>query len=125
MKHSDHDPLPPGGDGTHEELLKLLDRQEAPAPELQQRFEARLQHAAVPAMTPTPGRLASLFQRYWPSRPAWAFAYSCCLLVAGIEAGQWLPDGKSVTPQTTSALICPVMSAPGEWLPALEKAQLA
>lgn len=125
MKHSDHDPLRPGGDGTHDELFSLLDRQEAPAPELQQRFEARLQQTAVPAMTPVPGRLASLFQRYWPSRPAWAFAYSCCLLVAGLFAGQWLPDGTSATPQTTSALICPVMSAPGEWLPALEKAQLA
>jgi|SRR5690606_33202463 len=123
MKHSDHDPLLPGGDSVHDELLELLDRQEAPAPDLQQRFAARLQQAAVSA--PAPGRVASLFQRYWPSRPAWAFAYSCCLLVAGLFAGQWLPDRNSDSPQTTSALICPVMSAPGDWLPALEKPQLA
>lgn len=125
MKHIDDDDLPQGNAGQEDELLALLDRQETPDSGLTQRFAARLAQAGHEAKAKRQGALSGLFQRYWPSRPAWAFAYSCCLLSAGLLAGQWLPGGMDAGTPSTTALVCPVLSAPVEWLPALDKPRFA
>lgn len=125
MKHIDDDDLPLAGTDPEDALLALLDRQEQPDPGLQQRFAARLAQAGHKADARRQGPLTMLFQRYWPARPVWAFAYSCCLLSAGLVAGQWLPGSMDDGAQASTALICPVLSAPVEWLPALDQPRFA
>ena len=104
-----------GVDNDDHELLTLLDRQEQPSLLMAERFDMVLQQQSKAAP------VSALFQRYWPSRPAWAFAYSCCLVGIGVLAGQ-LPlegDGKIPDSETGSAaLVCPVHTSPGLWLPA-------
>lgn len=121
----------------YQQLFSLLDCEEVVSPAMNRRFAATLQ-AAAPASAPStmPTRTvasyaAAGFQRFWPSRPAWAGAYSCALLLCGVLTGQLLPTNNSTPvlnapasaePGTT---ICPIQSAATLWMPAPPAASLA
>lgn len=99
------------------ELLALLDRQEQPSVLLASRFDAQLREQL--GVSP----MIALFQRVWPSRPAWAFAYSCCLLGSGVFGGQLLSLPADSTPgiqdsgTDRTAQVCPIQTDSALWLP--------
>lgn len=106
-----------GMDNDDHELLALLDRQEQPSLLLASGFDARLREQ----LRASP--MIALFQRLWPSRPVWAFAYSFCLLGTGVLGGQLLSAPSDTTrtiPDSSAdrtALVCPVHTTPALWLP--------
>ena len=96
-----------------DEIFLALDQQEPPSPALQGRFEARLSREVSAGTLPATSR-AGLFERLWPSRPAWALCYSFTLVSMGLMGGRLLPHEANAPSTVEAGLICPVHS-PFEW----------
>lgn len=108
-----------------QQLFTLLDHEEPVPEQVAARFNTWLLKQPV-SKARLPGlAVHALFRKYWPARPAWAFAYSLVLLSTGLVGGQLLPSGMLVFPTTSieqqntttpeggkTALVCPVHSSP-------------